>query len=227
MTSKTPTALVTDEIDKESDGEAAARKARQLDQDLKTLLKEANEVSVQKLKFYENLLGKNRDNLKLIQSTQGLGVSKSSRRKIGGLAKGFREGIDLASPCTHRQIELNRYSDLMEPSQRQDAMAKTTSFKKKFSKAEENARKLKTIKNIRVPQPNMSVTNALAFRSKSVTALRNRKQPSHTNTDLMDSDCKMQSTECLQTGSNTRPQTREQKTGIPNLLTGNAAKQET
>ena len=66
MTSKTPTALVTDEIDKESDGEAAARKARQLDQDLKTLLKEANEVSVQKLKFYENLLGKNRDNLKLI-----------------------------------------------------------------------------------------------------------------------------------------------------------------
>ena len=49
LTSKTPTALVTDEIDKESDGEAAARKARQLDQDLKTLLKEANEVSVQKL----------------------------------------------------------------------------------------------------------------------------------------------------------------------------------
>ena len=107
-----------DEIDKESDGEAAARKAKQLDQDLKTLLKEANEVSIQKLKFYENLLGKNRDNLKLIQSTQGLGVSKSSRTKIGRLAKGFREGIDLASPCTHQQIELNRYSDLMEPSQR-------------------------------------------------------------------------------------------------------------
>ena len=102
LTSKTPSALVTDEIDKESNGAVAARKAKQLDQDLKTLLKEANEVSVQKLKFYENLLGKNRDNLKLIQSTQGLGVSKSSRAKIGGLAKGFREGIDLASPCTHR-----------------------------------------------------------------------------------------------------------------------------
>ena len=54
-------------------------------------------------------------------------------------------------------------------------MAKTTSFKKKFSKVEEKARHLKTVKDIRVPQPDMNVANTLAFRSKSVTALRNRK----------------------------------------------------
>ena len=54
-------------------------------------------------------------------------------------------------------------------------MAKTVFSKMKFSKVEDTDRKLKTIRNIRVPQPNMNVPNALAFRSKSVTALRTRK----------------------------------------------------
>ena len=68
---------------------------------MKTLLKEANEVSVKKLKFYEKLLGQNRSSLKLVKSRTGTKFSKSSHAKLGGLAKGYREGIDLASARTH------------------------------------------------------------------------------------------------------------------------------
>ena len=43
----------------------------------------------------------------------GLGVSQG-RTKIGGLANGFREGIDLASPRTQRWRELRQHSEMLE-----------------------------------------------------------------------------------------------------------------
>ena len=41
-------------------------------------------------------------------------VIPQGRTKIGGLAKSFREGIDLASPRTQRWRELRQQSEMME-----------------------------------------------------------------------------------------------------------------
>ena len=56
------------EVDQESAGEIERKAEQKLNQDLKTLLKKANEASITKLKFYENLLGKNRNHLKKQQN---------------------------------------------------------------------------------------------------------------------------------------------------------------
>ena len=66
----------------ECESEKEEKKAKKLNKDLKILLRKANEASIQKVKFYENLLGQNRSNLKLSRSVRNLKKSQTSRTKL-------------------------------------------------------------------------------------------------------------------------------------------------